>query len=199
MELNQKLQELRKKKGLTQEELAERLYVSRTAVSKWESGRGYPSIDSLKRIATVFSVSIDELLSSEELLTIAEEDTQKKEKHFRDLIYGIVDCSVAMFLFLPFFAYRVGEIVFEASLLSLREISPVLIGSYFALVIAIIASGILTLAFGKFEFWSKIKIQLSLALNIIGVLLFMISFQPYAAIYLFICLIMKSVILLKKQ
>lgn len=54
MEFNEKLQELRKKKGLTQEELAEALFVSRTAVSKWESGRGYPNIDSLKAVARFF-------------------------------------------------------------------------------------------------------------------------------------------------
>ncbi|MBE6776011.1 MAG: MATE family efflux transporter [Ruminococcaceae bacterium] len=48
MEFNEKLQELRKQKALTQEELAEKLFVSRTAVSKWESGRGYPNIESLK-------------------------------------------------------------------------------------------------------------------------------------------------------
>ena len=51
MEFHEKLQELRKQKGITQEKLAEALYVSRTAVSKWESGRGYPGIDSLKRLA----------------------------------------------------------------------------------------------------------------------------------------------------
>ena len=45
MEFSEKLQELRKSRNLTQEELAEALFVSRTAVSKWESGRGYPSID----------------------------------------------------------------------------------------------------------------------------------------------------------
>ena len=47
MEFHSKLQRLRKLQGLTQEQLAEKLYVSRTAVSKWESGKGYPSIESL--------------------------------------------------------------------------------------------------------------------------------------------------------
>ena len=42
VEFNEKLHELRKSRGLTQEELAEALFVSRTAISKWESGRGYP-------------------------------------------------------------------------------------------------------------------------------------------------------------
>lgn len=51
MEFNEKLQELRKNKNLTQEQLAEMLFVSGTAISKWESGRGYPSIDSLKEIS----------------------------------------------------------------------------------------------------------------------------------------------------
>ena len=46
MEFNEKLQQLRKKSGLTQEQLAEQLYVSRTAISKWESGKGYPNIES---------------------------------------------------------------------------------------------------------------------------------------------------------
>ena len=60
MEFGKKLQALRKSRDLTQEALAEQLYVSRTAISKWESGRGYPSIDSLKAIAGYFSVSLDE-------------------------------------------------------------------------------------------------------------------------------------------
>lgn len=51
MEFSKKIQELRNKNKLTQEQFAEKLYVSRTAVSKWESGKGYPSIDSLKYIS----------------------------------------------------------------------------------------------------------------------------------------------------
>ena len=82
MEFTEKLQELRKQKGLTQEELAGILYVSRAAVSKWESGRGYPGIDSLKAIASFFSVTVDMLLSGDEVLTIAEVDQKKKQTHF---------------------------------------------------------------------------------------------------------------------
>ena len=104
MEFNEKLQQLRKEKGLTQEELAARLFVSRTAVSKWESARGYPNIDSLKAIARLFSITLDELLSSDEALTLAQRDNEKREIRFRDLIYGLLDLSTALLLFLPFFA-----------------------------------------------------------------------------------------------
>ena len=76
MEFHEKLQELRRSRGLTQEELAEDLYVSRTAVSKWESGRGYPSIDSLKEISKYFSVTIDDLLSGDKLISIAEKENE---------------------------------------------------------------------------------------------------------------------------
>ncbi len=93
MDFNEKLQELRKRKGLTQEELAEALFVSRTAVSKWESGRGYPSIDSLKVIASFFSVSIDELLSGEELVSIAQNDHVQEMLQMRDLVFGLLDCA----------------------------------------------------------------------------------------------------------
>ena len=54
MEFNEKLVQLRKSRNMTQDELAEALYVSRAAVSKWESGRGLPSIDSLKDISKFF-------------------------------------------------------------------------------------------------------------------------------------------------
>ena len=84
MEFNEKLQEFRKQKGLTQVELAELLYVSRTAISKWESGRGFPNIEALKAISKFFSVSLDELLSGEEILAIAEKD--RKEKITQEVI-----------------------------------------------------------------------------------------------------------------
>ena len=84
MEFSEKLQTLRKQKELTQEELAQALFVSRTAISKWESGKGYPSIDSLKEISKYFSVTIDELLSSEELITAAQDDNRKNISNLRN-------------------------------------------------------------------------------------------------------------------
>ena len=62
MELGEKLRQLRKEKGLTQEELASLLYVSRTAVSKWESDKGCPNIDSLKQLSKLYGISVDYLL-----------------------------------------------------------------------------------------------------------------------------------------
>ena len=82
MEFNQKLQVLRKEKGITQEQLAKELFVSRTAISKWELGRGYPNLESLKDIAKFFDISIDQLLSGNELLTAAEEDNKRKQNGF---------------------------------------------------------------------------------------------------------------------
>lgn len=201
MEFKEKLQTLRKQKGLTQEELAEFLFVSRTAISKWESGRGYPNLDSLKAIAKFFSITIDELLSGNELLTIAEEDTKQKEKHFQDLVFGLLDCSLAMFFFLPFFGQKVNEIIHTISLLSLNETSPYLKKTYFVFVIGIVAFGILTLALRNYEqtFWVRSKIKISLFFSFVGAILFIISQQPYAATFLLIILAIKVLILIKWQ
>jgi len=201
MEFHEKLQELRKQKGLTQEELAESLYVSRTAISKWESGRGYPNIDSLKAIASFFSVTVDELLSGDRLLSIAEEDQRQKETRSRSLIFGLLDCSISMLLFLPIFGQRLGNTVYEVSLLSLTEVAPYLRAAYFAVVGSIVIWGILTLALQNCQrmFWSKIKDKISLLLNGIGTLLFIASLQAYAAILLFIFLAIKVILLIKKH
>ena len=201
MEFNEKLQDLRKNKGLTQEELAETLYVSRTAISKWESGRGYPSIDSLKEIAKYFSVTIDELLSSDEVLSIAEEDNKQKEKHFRSLVFGLLDISVLMFFFLPFFGQKANGVIQEVSLLSLNEITTYLKTAYYAIVISIVIYGILILAFQNCQkvFWANNREKISLILNVAAVLLFIISSQVYAGAFLFIFLVIKALMLIKWQ
>ena len=199
MEFHEKLQELRKQKGLTQEELGEALYVSRTAISKWESGRGYPNIDSLKAISKYFALSLDELLSSDEILTIAEEDSKQKEKHTRTIVYGLLDCSIAMFLFLPFFGQKEGNVIREVSLLELTEVPEYIKIPYLIVVFSLILWGVLTLAVQNSSsvFWIKLKDRVSLGLSAVGALFFMISMQPYAAIFTFLFLVIKSMMLMK--
>lgn len=168
MEFHEKLQELRKQKNLTQEELSEILFVSRTAISKWESGRGYPSIDSLKAIAEFFGVTIDELLSNRELICIAEKDSHQKTQHMRDLVFGLIDCSVVMLFFIPLFGQQGGEIIRQVSLLSLQETPLFIKVAYFAIILLTVACGIATLALQNYSsiIWIKTKTILSMILTI---------------------------------
>lgn len=201
MEFSEKLQTLRKSKGLTQEELAQHLYVSRAAVSKWESGRGYPGIDSLKTIAGFFCVTIDELLSSGEALTIAEKDACQKRAHLCDLVLGCLDCSFAMFFILPIFGQTTEGSVRDVSLTALSGIQPWLKTAYLAVISLSVIFGILTLALqnSEFVFWVKQKYRLSLLINLLLTFLFILSRQPYAAAFSLIYLIIKVLILTKKQ
>ena len=70
MLFNEKLKMLRKESGLTQEELAEKLNVSRQAITKWESGDGIPDIENLKQISILFGTTIDELVKEDQVVNI---------------------------------------------------------------------------------------------------------------------------------
>lgn len=65
MEFYEKLQKLRKESSMSQEELAEQLNVSRQAVSRWESGQGFPETEKILQISSLYGVSLDYLLKSE--------------------------------------------------------------------------------------------------------------------------------------
>lgn len=199
MEFNEKLQELRKQKELTQEELAQALYVSRAAISKWESGRGYPSIDSLKQISTYFCVSIDTLLSGNEALSLAEETHRKKNAQHRNLVFSLLDLSASLFLFFPFFRQINGGTIEEVSLLSLTGIAPYMKSIYLIVVIGMVVSGLLGLVLQNCQhaFWMHTRTPLSFLFHIVGTLLFMLSPQPYASASLFLFLGIKTCLLIK--
>lgn len=199
MEFHEKLQELRKQKGFTQETLAEALHVSRTAVSKWESGRGYPNIDSLKALAKLLGVTIDNLLSGDELLSVAEAE-HKQQTHLRDLVFGLLDLCAGMFFFLPFFRQTAAGRIQSVSLLTLTEVAPHMRAAYFVSVGAMVILGVLTLALQNYRrtFWLRSKHGLSLACNIAVVLLCILGLQPYAACFLFVLLLIKALVLIKR-
>lgn len=95
MELSEKLVKLRKQSGMTQEELAAKIFVTRTAVSKWENGKGYPAIDSLKLLSSVYGVSLDELISDDDV--IAAQNAKKRRS--RIFYWCAVACLIAAALF----------------------------------------------------------------------------------------------------
>ena len=158
MEFNEKLQQLRTGKNLTQEQLAEQLYVSRTAISKWESGKGYPNIESLKCISKFFSVTIDELLSGEELITLAETENRSNLKKIYSFIYGILDMMAVTFILLPLYGNLVDGYIYSVNLLSFTDTTPIYLAIYWIVFIVLIALGIAKLMCVCFEkeSWSNI-------------------------------------------
>jgi hypothetical protein len=146
-------------------------------------------------------VTLDQLLSGDELLSIADADTRQKENHFRDLVFDMLDISTAMFFFLPFFGQRVDGIIHEVSLLSLTGISSYMRVAYFVVIAVMVASGFLTFALQncQWAFWIRNKSKVSILLNAVGALLFILSLQPYAAAMLFIFLMIKLLMLVYRR
>lgn len=87
MNLNEKLIKLRKDNNLTQDELAEKLYISRQTVSNWENGRTYPDIETLILISNKFNISLDDLLKTDKKVV---RDIDKKIKSHKKLTIIII-------------------------------------------------------------------------------------------------------------
>ena len=199
MEFNEKLQELRKNKGLTQEELAEILYVSRTAISKWESGRGYPNIESLKEISKFFDVSIDDLLSGEKLLSIAEKENKSNIRNICDFLFGIVDLFSFILVVLPLYPNTIDGFVYSVNLLNYNETISINLVIYWVMFISLFVVGIIKIILIKIkrEKGNKILMELSIALNIFIVLFLALTRAVYAVVIAFLLLLVKGGILLK--
>lgn len=118
---------MRKNRGLTKEELAQVLYVSRIAISKWESGRGYPSIDSLKEISNYFGVTID------------------------DLLFGMVDLFSFILIVLPLYPKPIDGYIFSVNLFSYTETTWFNRWIYWIMFIILIMVGIVKIVLTQFK------------------------------------------------
>ena len=198
MEFSEKLQELRKSRNLTQEELAEALFVSRTAVSKWESGRGYPSIDSLKEISRYFSVTIDDLLSGEKLLSLAQRENRSNIRSLCDLLFGSVDLLALMLIVLPLYPKTVDGFVYAVSLITYAETSAVNRYIYWALFLTLALTGLLELLLQRKASEKQKPLKAgSMRLGIGTVLLLALAGETYAVAVAFLLLIIKGMLILK--
>lgn len=198
MEFNEKLQKLRKEQDLTQEELAEKLFVSRTAISKWESGRGYPSIDSLKVIAKYFQITIDELIGSEEIISLAEQDKRENNKKYSALICGILDCMIVLLFFLLIFGNG-GEAA--VTIFATTNISSWLKIVFIIVTGITVLNGFCGVVISNFNkpIWNKHRLITGVALSIIGTIIFVVTRQPYAGMFYLCVLIIKGFLLLKSK
>ena len=200
MEFGEKLQELRKSRNLTQEELSYALYVSRTAISKWESGRGYPNIDSLKEISSFFDVSIDELLSSEKLITIAKKENESNLQKLYNLFFGISDLFAIFLIVLPLYPNTVNGYIYSINLLSYAEVSPVGLAIHWILFLSLLVLGILKIFLSHLEikkFQNIINIT-SLEISIFTVLYLSVAREPYAIIVAFLLFAVKVLLFIKR-
>ena len=199
MEFHEKLQELRKNRGLTQEELSEALYVSRTAISKWESGRGYPNIDSLKEISNYFSVTIDDLLSGDKLLSIAEKENKSNITSMCDLLFGIVDVCSFLLILLPLYPSTVDGFVYSVNLLTYAETTSYNRFIYWILFVSLIMTGVVKILMIKLEIKKghKMTTSFSMLLSILTVLFLALAREAYAIMLAFMLLVIKGLLLLK--
>lgn len=200
MEFNEKLQSLRKSQGLTQEELADALFVSRTAISKWESGRGYPSIDSLKEISKFFSVSIDDLLSGEKLLSLAEKENKSNIRNMCDLLFGIIDLCSFILIVLPLYPNTIDGFVYSVNLLNYTQTTTLnrTICWIVFMSLVIIGAVKVILARIKAEKYSKILMKISVVISALTVIFLAITREVYAVVVVFLLLIIKGVIIFKR-
>lgn len=201
MEFNEKLQQLRKSRGITQDDLAKSLYVSRTAISKWESGRGYPNIESLKEIAKFFSISVDDLLSGEKILYLAEKENKGNIKILCDILFGMVDLCSLLLIILPLYPNTVDGFIYSVSLANYIQLSKISLVVHWVLFSILFGFGIikLILAKTKAEKLKKIFTFSSVLLSIITVLFLALTRETYAVVVAFLILIAKAVILFRLQ
>lgn len=99
VEFGEQLRKAREEKGMTQQTLAEQLYVTRQAVSRWECGDRYPDLLTTKKISTILEVSLDDLLSENEMNKIAERNPVIEKPVMNNImiaLYGAIVFSFAV-------------------------------------------------------------------------------------------------------
>lgn len=116
MKFNEKLIELRKKEGLSQEELGYKLNVTRQTVSKWELGQTTPEMDKLVEMSKIFNISVDELVNDNETVeqnTIIEDkkigNASSKEKIVKYIIIGVICIAIIYLVIVVFVGRFVGQ------------------------------------------------------------------------------------------
>ena len=195
MELSKKIKKIRNDNKLTQEQFAEKMLVSRTAVSKWENGTCYPSIDSLKYMSKTFNISLDKLLSNEEILEIANNENKNNISKYNSLLFSLLDIIRIIFIFLPLYSYKTNNFVYSVSLFNSNDLGLTLKIIFILIFIIYFIVGFIELILNYKE---KTPIINKIFLFLDAISIFILSFtkQPYLIALMFIIFTIKIIMLL---
>ena len=194
LELSKKIKQIRNDNKLTQEQFAEKMLVSRTAVSKWENGTCYPSIDSLKYMSKIFNVSLDKLLSSEEILEIAKTENQSNISKYNSLLFCLLDIIRIIFIFLPLYSYKTNNFIYSVSLLNSNDLGSTLKIIFVLIFITFLILGITELIF-NYKGNNGLINKISLFLDVISIFILLFTKQPYVIALMFVIFIIKTIML----
>lgn len=187
MYVGHKIKKLRQDHHMTQEQLAEKLHVTRNAVSKWETDKGIPNMDSLLAIAKLFHVSLDNLFSDEEIAIMTMENAETLEHH-KNLIYALILTIVyaSIGILIPYYSFKFDPTSGLAVFVILLPISYILLGAISVLMrtrwpyVVIAAAIALTPIYIYFDSLS------SISLGFWGVIYFIIYLLSYGLLSRFI-------------
>lgn len=158
-------------------------------------------MESLKCLSKLFGISIDELLSNDELLELAERDKRANIGRVIGLVFGALDVIALAFLFLPLFGQQEGDYIRAVTLLNHTGISEVLQWLYVGYLILLSSFGVFELAAELIdhEKWLSLCRLCSLALHAAAIFLFAVSRQPYVTALLFLLFMVKVVLLIQES
>lgn len=196
MEFSEKLQKLRTQRNLTQEQLANQLFVSRTAISKWETGRGTPNLDSLQAIAKLFGVSLDELLSTEEVVVMAKNENKRNTEQILCYIDSVLNLMSVFGFLLPMYKVFKNNVYY---CIPLYQYSGFMHKTIFIIQSAILLCGVLGLIFQwkeKEKIYNFVKFS-GYILMIIFIFLLIALNHPNASSFCFAFLLIKGMVLIK--
>lgn len=201
MNIGEKLYELRKEKNLSQEEVADKLNVTRQTISKWETNQSTPDFDKIVPICELFEISTEELLTGkkteEEVTSIKEQAGQEEPKNeiskeeFKRKSAEVVSTSVFLY------------ILSIVAIIVLSEINDILAVSVFFIIIAFATSRLIKnyMYAPKFEKTKKEKKEKEIIRNINGiisticlVIYFIVSFATMAWYITWVIFIISGII-----
>lgn len=122
MELSSQIKKYRTELGLSQEELAEKVYVTRQTVSNWETGKSYPDIHSLLLLGTLFDLSLDQLIKGdlETMKEIINEQEVKKFNRYSTILSVLFALAIAsavpLFMWLEVYAFIPFGVIWAVAL-----------------------------------------------------------------------------------